>query len=93
MGTLTLVALTLWLRTLKAGSIAFCWAVWVILGQASGAYVGPKTWAVLLIAAAASVLATRSVAATRSALPDLVRLNPLHRRLLLAHRRLAPRQA
>lgn len=55
-GVIALVALTVWLRTLGATSIAFCWAVWVILGQASGSYVGPKTWAVLLIAAAASIL-------------------------------------
>jgi hypothetical protein len=37
-------------------SVLYCWAVWVILGQASGSYVGPKTWAVLLIGAAAAVV-------------------------------------
>ena len=45
-----------WLRVLGATSILYCWAVWAILGQASGSYVGPKTWAVLLIAAACSVM-------------------------------------
>lgn len=55
-GTALIIGLSLWLRLLGATSIMFCWAVWAILGQASGAYVGPKTWAVLLIAAAASVL-------------------------------------
>jgi hypothetical protein len=37
--------------------VLYCWTVWVILGQASGSYVGPKTWSVLLMAAAASILA------------------------------------
>jgi hypothetical protein len=83
-GVLTLVALSLWLRTLGAGSLGFCWAVWVILGQASGAYVGPKTWSVLLMSAAASVLALRPAAACSpsvapSTLPLLARPR-LHRR-------------
>jgi hypothetical protein len=38
-------------------SVLYCWTVWIILGQASGSYVGPKTWSVMLIAAAASILA------------------------------------
>lgn len=59
-GVATLAGLTLWLRLLGASSILYCWGVWVILGQASGSYVGPKTWAVLLIAAAVSVLVGRS---------------------------------
>jgi hypothetical protein len=59
-GVLVLLALSMWLRLLGVSSVVYCWAVWVILGQASGAYVGPKTWAVLLIAAAASVLVGRS---------------------------------
>jgi hypothetical protein len=33
--------------------------VWAILGQASGAYVGPTCWAVLFLAAAAAVLHQR----------------------------------
>jgi hypothetical protein len=52
-----LAALSLWLRLLGVPSVLYCWTVWLILGQASGSYVGPKTWSVLLIAAAASILA------------------------------------
>ncbi|HEY6983531.1 hypothetical protein [Reyranella sp.] len=55
-GTITVIGLSWWLRVLGATSVLYCWAVWAILGQASGSYVGPKTWAVLLIAAACSVL-------------------------------------
>jgi hypothetical protein len=33
--------------------------VWAILGQASGAYVGPTCWAVLFLAAAAAVMHER----------------------------------
>jgi hypothetical protein len=55
-GVIALVAVSLWLRMLGAASVLYCWAVWLILGQASGSYVGPKTWSVLLIAAASSIL-------------------------------------
>lgn len=55
-GVVALVAMSTWLRMLGVPSVLYCWAVWLILGQASGSYVGPKTWAVLLIAAAASIL-------------------------------------
>ena len=55
-GTIMFAALSIWLRMLGVPSILYCWSVWVILGQASGSYVGPKTWAVLLIAAATSIL-------------------------------------
>ena len=44
-------------------SPAFCWLVWAILGQASGAYVGPTCWAVLFLSAAAAVLHQRGVVA------------------------------
>jgi hypothetical protein len=64
-GTIMLVALSVWLRMLGVPSILYCWAVWVILGQASGSYVGPKTWAVLLIAAGTSILAVSSSQATQ----------------------------
>jgi hypothetical protein len=63
-GTITFIALTIWLRKLGVPSVLFCWSVWVILGQAAGAYVGPRTWTVLLLAAACAVLAARP--ATRS---------------------------
>jgi hypothetical protein len=60
-GVVALVGLSWWLRLLGAGSILYCWAVWSILGQASGSYVGPKTWVVLLIAAACSKMVARAV--------------------------------
>lgn len=64
-GTIMLVALSVWLRMLGVPSILYCWAVWIILGQASGSYVGPKTWAVLLIAAGTSILSAGVAPSTR----------------------------
>ena len=58
-GLIMMAALTVWLRVLGVPSVAFCWMVWAILGQASGAYVGPACWAVLLLAGAAAVLHQR----------------------------------
>jgi hypothetical protein len=58
-GSILFAALTLWLRNLAVPSVAFCWIVWVIFGQASGAYVGPATWSVLFLAAALAVLYRR----------------------------------
>jgi hypothetical protein len=55
-GVICLAAMTVWLRMLGVPSALYCWTVWVILGQASGSYVGPKTWSVMLIAAAVSIL-------------------------------------
>ena len=63
-GTAIMLALTLWLRVLGAPSPAFCWVVWAILGQSSGAYVGPKCWAVMFLAAAAAVLNQRPAQGT-----------------------------
>jgi hypothetical protein len=63
-GVATLVGLSWWLRKLGTPSILFCWITWIVLGQASGSYVGPKTWAVLLIAAAASILHVRDTRTT-----------------------------
>jgi len=60
-GVVMFAALSVWLRMLGVPSILYCWAVWLILGQASGSYVGPKTWAVLLIAAGTSILSVRTV--------------------------------
>ncbi len=48
--------LTYWLFVLGVPSAAFCWMVWTIMGQASGAYVGPACWAVLFLAGAAALL-------------------------------------
>ena len=59
-GVIVLAALSLWLRMLGTVSIVYCWSIWVVLGQASGSYVGPKTWAVLLIGAATTILVSRS---------------------------------
>jgi hypothetical protein len=55
-GVALLAAVTLWLRVLGVPSVAFCWTVWAILGQASGAYVGPTCWAVLFLSGAAAIL-------------------------------------
>ncbi|HYM01657.1 MAG TPA: hypothetical protein VET85_01860 [Stellaceae bacterium] len=55
-GTIMLVAVTMWLKAIGVPSVAFCWLVWAILGQASGAYVGPLAWAVLYLAGAASLV-------------------------------------
>ena len=79
MGVLITAAISVWLLALGVPSPAFCWVVWAILGQASGAYVGPTCWAVLFLAAAAAVLNQRSEAgesnmwrsAPRSASPAL----------------------
>ncbi len=69
-GVIVIAGISIWLRRLGVSSIAFCWAIWIILGQASGAYVGPKTWAVLMIAAAASVLDARARASVQQQQPQ-----------------------
>lgn len=58
-GTLVIAGLSLWLKVLGVPSVPFCWMVWFGLGQASGAYVGPKTWTVLLLSAGCAILADR----------------------------------
>ncbi len=55
-GLALIAALTVWLRSLGVPNIAACWVAWIVLGQASGGYVSPKTWCILLLTAAASVL-------------------------------------
>ena len=59
-GVLVAAAVSYWLRSLGIPSLVFCWTVWAIMGQAAGAYVGPKAWSVMLIAAALSILRRRS---------------------------------
>lgn len=59
-GIVALAGLSVWLHLLGVPSLLFCWAVWAVLGQASGAYVGPKTWAVFMLAAGLSVLMRRT---------------------------------
>lgn len=58
-GVILLVALTGYLRALGAPSLLFCWSVWAVLGQASGAYVSPKTWTVFYLACAIAILQQR----------------------------------
>lgn len=58
-GMVVFAGLSIWLRLLGVPSILFCWAAWVVFGQASGAYVGPKTWTVLLLMAGLSILLRR----------------------------------
>ena len=58
-GAVIFAGMSGWLRILGVPSVLYCWTCWAILGQASGAYVGPKTWAVLFTAAAVSIIATR----------------------------------
>jgi hypothetical protein len=59
LGVLVIAVMSWWLRVLYVPSPAFCWLVWAVLGQASGAYVGPTCWAVLFLAAAAAVIHQR----------------------------------
>jgi hypothetical protein len=59
-GLIITAAVAIWLRVLGVPSAAFCWMAWAILGQASGAYVGPTCWAVMFLAAAAAVLHERA---------------------------------
>lgn len=53
-GSLMFAMMALWLRAIDIPSPAFCLVAWAILGQASGAYVGPLTWAVLYLTGAAA---------------------------------------
>ncbi|MDE2228395.1 MAG: hypothetical protein KGL11_05060 [Alphaproteobacteria bacterium] len=77
-GTLVLIGLSLWLKVLGVSSVPFCWMVWVGLGQASGAYVGPKTWTVLLLSAACVILVDReAVRAAPMPTPRYPRAGPL----------------
>lgn len=62
-GLIIMAVVTVWLRVLGVPSPAFCWVVWAILGQASGAYVGPTCWAVLFLAGAAAILHQRAATA------------------------------
>lgn len=68
-GVVVLAGISGWLRVLGVPSVLYCWTCWAILGQASGAYVGPKTWAVLFTAAAASILATHASSRHAAELP------------------------
>lgn len=65
-GAVILVALSFYLRVLGAPSVLFCWSVWMIFGQASGAYVSPKTWIVLYLACGIAILHQRATSARPS---------------------------
>jgi hypothetical protein len=60
LGIVVIAAISLWLRVLGVPSPAFCWSAWAILGQASGAYVGPTCWAVLFLMAVAALIHQRN---------------------------------
>jgi hypothetical protein len=62
-GVIAMTGLSIWLRLLGVPSLLFCWTVWAVFGQASGAYVGPKTWTVFMLAAAVSIIARRGLPA------------------------------
>lgn len=59
-GFIAFAAMTVWLRTLAPGDALFSWLAWAVLGQASGAYVGPKTWTVLFLTLALASLLRRA---------------------------------
>jgi hypothetical protein len=58
-GVTLLAGLSFYLRALRVPSLAFCWCIWAAFGQASGAYVSPKTWFVLYLAACLAILQQR----------------------------------
>lgn len=92
LGTIVVVIWTLWLRRLGIPSPAFCWMAWAIMGQASGAYVGPTCWAVLFLTGAAAVLHQRVPEAQTRREEDLSPL-PLFVRRPVPPRIAAPRPA
>lgn len=55
-GAIVLWALGRMLRSLNVPSVAFCICVWAIMGQASGAYVSPRPWMVLMISGALAMI-------------------------------------
>jgi len=61
-GGLAIFALGLWLRILGTPSVMFCFLVWAVMGQSVGDYVGPRTWAVMAMAAAGMILQRRAIA-------------------------------
>ncbi|MDE1145962.1 MAG: hypothetical protein PW843_04975 [Azospirillaceae bacterium] len=68
-GIIMIIAMSGWLRSLGVKALAMCWLSWAVLGQASGAYVSPKTWTVLFLIGAASVLHSRARQRTPAPLP------------------------
>lgn len=80
-GLLIGALLTYWLLALGVPSPAFVWVCWAILGQASGAYVGPTCWAVLFTTGAAAALHQRAAARAAAVSPAAMQLPALARRL------------
>jgi hypothetical protein len=76
-GVVIAAAITKWLRVLGVPSPAFCWLGWAILGQASGAYVGPTCWAVLFLFGAASILHQQGKLEWASATADTARAHSI----------------
>ncbi|TWB31980.1 hypothetical protein [Nitrospirillum bahiense] len=68
-GIVMILAISGWLRALGVRAVLMCWLSWAVLGQASGAYVSPKTWTVLFLIGACSVLHARAKRAAEAAVP------------------------
>jgi hypothetical protein len=58
-GIAILAAISWYLRRLGTHNVVLCWIIWAVFGQASGAYVSPKPWAVLMLACAVTTLRYR----------------------------------
>lgn len=74
-GIVVLAGLAVYLRALDCPSLVFVWIVWVVFGQASGAYVSPKTWFIFYLAASLALLHQREPAPQHVA----ARLNAMRR--------------
>lgn len=55
-GIIIIGAMSWYMRRLGTHNVMLCWIVWAVFGQASGAYVSPKPWAVLMLACAMTTL-------------------------------------
>jgi hypothetical protein len=55
-GAIIPFAWSYWLRMMGVPSLLFCWGIWVLMGQSAGAYVSPRTWVILFMAAAIVVM-------------------------------------
>lgn len=82
-GLVLLAGLSVYLRALGAPSLLFCWSVWALLGQASGAYVSPKTWSVLYLACAVAILQQQQSGGAPAPAPAGRRRDRAPRRLAL----------
>ncbi|MEX2643361.1 MAG: hypothetical protein WD270_07910 [Acetobacterales bacterium] len=66
-GLAVLAAMSWYIARLGVPSVLFCWGVWAVFGQAAGGWVDPRTWTVLLLAAAVSVVHQRDKRMARHA--------------------------